>query len=63
VRESRSVFICGNNNNKEGRDEEGMGDGNDFTTTTTPTPKIMVLFIIQLIYLLPTLSSPKRLRH
>ena len=45
-----------------------MGYGNDFTTTTTtttptPTPKIMILFIIQLIYLLPTLSSPKPLRH
>ena len=58
---NRCVFIRGNNNNKEGRDEEGMGDGNDFTTT--PTPKVMILFIIQLIYLLTTLSSPKRLRH
>ena len=41
---NRCVFIRGNNNNKEGRDEEGMGDGNDFTTTTTPTPKVMILF-------------------
>ena len=44
MRESRCVFICCNNNNKEGRDEEGMGDCNDFTTTTTHTPKIMILF-------------------
>jgi len=44
VRESRCVFICCNNNNKEGRDEEGMGDCNDFTTTTTPTPKGNALF-------------------